>query len=82
MDYVSDYRKPLLMIHSRADAYSEPKYALRLYELCPSNDKRLAWFEGSQHSMIRYDHTEEYDREVICFASHVFNIQNISEGDQ
>ena len=72
IDVMPGYHGALLMLHSKADPYSEPKYAQQLFDLCPSENKKLVWFDGSEHSMLRYDHTEQYDREVVSFAKKVF----------
>ncbi|MBP5230987.1 MAG: hypothetical protein ILO68_04585 [Clostridia bacterium] len=74
-DFMPRLDKPLLLIHSRADKYSIPKRTEAMFETCPSENKKLVWFDGSEHSMIRYDHTADFDREVLSFARQVFGLQ-------
>lgn len=76
VDRITGFRKSLLMLHSRADKYSVPKLAQKLYDLCPSERKKIVWFDDSQHSMIRYDHTADYDAEVIAFSKETFDIKD------
>lgn len=71
IDAMPAFDKALLMLHSKADPYSEPKYAVQLYDLCPGKPKKLVWFDSSEHSMLRYDHTDAYDAEVLAFTKTV-----------
>ena len=59
--------KPLLMLHSREDPYSLPENAQKLYDACPSENKRLVWFPTAGHSRIRINHTEAYDAAIADF---------------
>lgn len=71
-DMIHRYHKPLLMLHGRADIYSLPTEAQKLFDKCPSEEKELVWFEGGVHSRLRYQDTERYDRAVTDFASRIF----------
>ncbi len=62
----------LLMLHSLADKISPSRYAQALYDRCGSKEKKLVWFENSDHSMIRIDHTEEYDQEITQFLRRLY----------
>ncbi len=78
VDVIERFDKPILMLHSKADTYSVPENAQKLFDMCPSNKKRLVWFEGSRHSMIRFDHTKEYDQEVTMFMTELYGkVQSI-----
>ena len=65
--------KPLLMIHSRTDPYSLPENAQKLYDSCPSKQKRLVWFPVAGHSRIRINYMDEYDRTIIDFLKDMDN---------
>ena len=58
--------KPILMIHSKEDIFSLPKYATYLYDLCNSK-KRLVWFDKGAHSHIRINNEVEYDNTIKEF---------------
>ena len=58
---IDGYKKPLLMLHSREDTYSVPKYAVELYGRAGSNKKELIWFDHGAHSMLRVTDPERYD---------------------
>jgi len=59
---------PLLMLHSREDAYSAPALAQEMFDSCPSPKKTLHWFAHGGHSRVRYVNPEEYDRAVLDFV--------------
>lgn len=67
IDVISRLDKPLLMLHSREDAYSKPYYAQRLYDLAASKHKRLVWFDHGRHSMLRITDTNKYDSQIAAF---------------
>ena len=50
---IGDYKKPLLMIHSREDLYSLPTTAVTLFEKAGSEHKEIVWFEKGKHSQLR-----------------------------
>ena len=60
--------RPLLMLHSKEDAYSTPENAQKLYDLAGSKSKELVWFEHGRHSMLRITDTERYDRSIKDFV--------------
>ena len=61
-------RRPLLMLHSREDIFSVPEKAQELYDLCPSENKRMVWFDRGRHSRVRLNNPEAYDAAVIDFV--------------
>ncbi len=73
IDVISNYKKPLLMLHGEADFYSEPKKAKELFERAGTDKecKRLVWFENGIHSRLRVMHTEKYDESIKLFLSEV-----------
>lgn len=73
IDYIEKMSKPLLMIHSREDIYSVPENAIKLYELSPSKNKRLVWYDHGRHSMLRITDTEKYDNAVKEFLSSCYS---------
>ncbi len=67
IDVMPKLTKPLLMIHSRADLYSTPENAQKLYDLCPAERKAIVWFDEGAHSMLRAVHAKEYDMAIRKF---------------
>lgn len=63
---IKKLNKPILMLHSKEDIFSLPKYAQELYDSCNSK-KRLVWFDKGAHSHIRINNQEEYDNAIISF---------------
>lgn len=70
---ISRLRKPLLMLHSREDTYSIPKYAVELYEKAGSKKKELSWFEHGAHSMLRVTDKEHYDAVIKDYLKRNFS---------
>ena len=69
IDVIGTMDKPLLMIQSKKDKYSSPAYAQKLYDLCPSKEKELVYFETGDHSMLRITDTKKYDTAVETFLA-------------
>ena len=72
IDMIGKNNKPLLMLHSKEDAYSLPKDAQRLYQKCTSK-KKLVWFDKGAHSQIRIHAPEKYDGAIKDFLAENFN---------
>lgn len=66
-DVIHTYRGPLLMLHGTADKYSLPARTTVLFDRCPSEHKKLVWFEGGEHSKLRVVYTEQYDAALTEF---------------
>ena len=64
-------KKPVLFLHSNEDVFSKPEKAEVLYNLCPSKNKKLVWFDKGIHSRIRINNTEKYDNEIVDFLKDV-----------
>ncbi len=69
VDVMPKMKKPLLMIHSKQDQYSVPEYAQVLYDICPSENKKIVFFEEGAHSMLRITDTELYDNSIKEFLN-------------
>ncbi len=67
IDVIEKMDKPLLMIHSKEDKYSTPSYAQIMYDMCPSKEKQLVWYENGAHSQLRITDTEKYDATITAF---------------
>ena len=63
---IKKLKKPILMIHSKEDIFSLPKYATMLYDMCNSK-KRIEWFDKGAHSHVRINNQEKYDEVIIRF---------------
>lgn len=64
-------KKPILMIHSKEDQYSDPDKAQKLYDACPSEHKTLAWFEHGGHSRVRINAPKQYDEAIRTFVDSI-----------
>lgn len=62
-------RKPILFLQSREDTYSLPEFAKKLYDTCPSENKKLVYFEHGAHSRIRINDEQGYDSAVKEFLT-------------
>ena len=67
IDVISRIDKPLLMLQSKMDPYSTWENAIKLYDRCPSENKKLVLFEKGGHSMLRITDTQGYDSEISAF---------------
>lgn len=75
INFIHRLDKPLLMIHSKEDKYSTPENAQKLFDKCPSNNKRISWHERGAHSMLRPTDTELYDNAIKKFIADNFGIK-------
>ncbi len=66
---LSELTIPVLFIHSKLDKFSVPENAVKMYENCPSENKKLVWFEVGSHSHIRNNAIEEYDSAIKDFLT-------------
>ena len=80
VDYIQNYRKPILMLHSKQDSFSLPIHAQQLYDLCPSENKKIVFFENGEHSLVRANNAEEYDRQIELFLSTVYSDSYVKVG--
>lgn len=69
IDFIDKYSKPLLMLHGRSDAYSLPSRTEEIFAKCPSENKRVEWFEKGRHSMLRFAYKEQYDKAIADFLA-------------
>ena len=67
IDVISKLDKPILMIQSKMDKYSTAENAKKMFELCPSREKKLVLYNKGDHSMLRITDTELYDTEITLF---------------
>lgn len=75
LDVISKMDKRLLMLHSKDDAYSLPETAKQMFDLCPSKNKKIVWFEKCAHSYLRVTSPQKYDSAVIDFVNSLFEIK-------
>ena len=66
---LSTLELPVLFIHSKNDKYSVPENAEKMFNNCPSKNKRLVWFTEGSHSHIRNNATEKYDQTIKDFLT-------------
>lgn len=69
---IGGMKKPLLMLQSKEDPYSTPECAQRLYDMCPSENKRIVYFEHGGHSLLRHVDREKYDGSILEFVDKNF----------
>ena len=82
IDVIDKLQKPLLMLHSREDKYSTPKYAQKLYDKAGCKNKRLVWFDHGRHSMLRITDTQKYDTAIGEFLENLNNSNNTNEKEK
>ncbi len=66
---IKKMRRPILMIQSRQDTYSLPELAQKLYDACPSENKKLVYFPVGAHSRVRINDERGYDEVVHAFLN-------------
>lgn len=71
IDVISKMSKPILMLQSKTDRYSLAENAKKMFELCPSAEKKLVLFETGDHSMLRITYTDRYDNEISMFLNRI-----------
>ncbi len=67
IDVIAGMDKPILMLQSKMDKYSTVENAQKLFDLCPSKEKKLVLYERGKHSMLRITDTPKYDSEISMF---------------
>ena len=67
IDVIHKMDKPILMIQSKKDKYSKVENAIKMFDICPSSEKKLVLYEEGDHSMLRLTDTETYDTEIGLF---------------
>lgn len=75
-DVIHKYNMPLLMLHGKADLYSLPGEAQKLYDKCPAENKEIVWFNGGFHSKLRYQNTELYDSSISDFIDKCYSLKS------
>ena len=60
---------PLMIISGEKDIFALPKYAIKLYNLAGSKDKKLSIIKNGRHSHVRYDNKTDFDYEVSSFLN-------------
>ena len=68
-DVIGKYEKPLLMLHGTGDIYSLPARTNEMFDKCPSENKKLVWFEDGRHSKLRIVYPERYDGAIADFLA-------------
>lgn len=69
IDVIHKMDKPILMIQSKMDKYSTAENAKKMFDICPSKEKKLVLYERGDHSMLRITDTEKYDTEISMFLN-------------
>ncbi len=67
--YVQQLSIPILFIHTKNDKFSVPENLDKLYNVCSSKEKKIAWFDVGSHSHIRNHATKEYDQSIKDFLT-------------
>ena len=62
---VGKIKAKMLFLHSEQDLFSKPEKAVKLYEKCGSDNKKIVWFKKGGHSHIRINNHEEYDNAIV-----------------
>ena len=80
IDVIPEMEKPLLMIQSKMDKYSSVENAVKMFQMCPSHEKRLVLYDTGDHSMLRITDTDKYDQEVAAFLNRLFSTSKQTVG--
>ena len=57
----------ILFLHTKLDAFSKPELTQKLYDSCPSQNKKLVWFDKGLHSHVRINNHQVYDDAIMDF---------------
>jgi esterase/lipase len=68
-DVIDKMQKPLLMLQSKVDPYSTAQNAQMLFDKCPSDNKKILYFDQGGHSLLRITDTEKYDNAIKSFLA-------------
>jgi alpha-beta hydrolase superfamily lysophospholipase len=71
INVIDKVQTPLLMLHSREDAYSKPDFAQKLYDKSGAENKTIVWFPHGRHSMLRITDTQRYDEAITTFLNEI-----------
>lgn len=69
IDFIDKLEKPILMIHSKEDAYSLPERANDLYNKVSHDKKKIFWYEHGAHSKLRFLDPQAYDNAIKEFLT-------------
>ncbi len=75
INVIPKMNRPILMLQSKVDKYSLYEYACKMYEMCPSKEKKLVVYEKGGHSLLRITDTERYDNEIKEFIKRVYEAE-------
>lgn len=70
---IKRYKGNILMIHSKKDVFSLPYFADKMFESCPSENKRIEWFDEGAHSHVRINNKKRYDEVIGTYLNNVVN---------
>lgn len=73
IDVIHKLNRPMLMLYSREDLYSVPKYSQKLFDRAGTDEKHLVWFEHGAHSMLRVTDPNRYDAAITSFLETYFS---------
>ena len=69
IDLIDQVKVPVLFIAGRNDFYSKADCTIQLYEKCGASRKEIAWFEGGNHSHLRFAYHEEFENVIAQFTA-------------
>lgn len=61
--------KPILMIYTKKDLYSTVSDGKKMFNKCPSKNKKMVVYDSGLHSHVRSHNKTEYDNEIKKFIS-------------
>ena len=80
IDFIDKLEKPILMIHSKEDAYSLPERANDLYNKISHNKKKIFWYEHGAHSKLRFLDSQAYDNAIKEFLTTYATVGSNQQG--
>lgn len=72
IDVIPKMKKPILMLQGKKDIYSLPEYAEKMFDIYPSNDKKLVYFDEGKHSQLRPTNKEKYDSAIEAHLNNIY----------
>lgn len=65
--HLKKLRQKVLFLHTELDVFSKPELTQKMYESCPSQNKKIVWFDKGLHSHVRINNHQSYDKAITDF---------------
>lgn len=65
--HLKKLKQKILFLHTKLDLFSKPELMQKLYDSCPSQNKKIVWFDKGLHSHVRINNHQTYDKTITDF---------------